>query len=391
MLANQATIALKNSDLFKQIAKQKRMQIEALREISESIAPPLTVDQVLDGILDWTTSLMGNEISGEVRLLDRTTQKLIVKATKGEFIEDALPKIHMGEGIIGGVAEHKQVQLVPDVQKEENYISTLANTRCEIAAPILARSGEVLGVLNIEHPQIRAFGEEDLALVETLANLAARAIESASLVDNLDALNEIGQYLTSSIELSEDQILNRIYQQAKPLMDTDNMYIALYEPDPEHPDEPGASEDREIHGTVYFGLARQDGRSVDTEKEEGWGARKAGHGLTEYVIRTKKPYCPDDVEKAYNTIATDYIQNVPESWLGVPMMVENRVLGVVVLRNEQQANVYDADDLEVLQTIASQSAIALRNTRLVQDLKESNEELEALRELQEDLSGPLSI
>jgi GAF domain-containing protein len=109
------------------------------------------------------------------------------------------------------------------------------------------------------------------------------------------------------------------------------------------------------------------------------------------VIRTKKPYCPDDVEEAYNTIAEDYIDNLPESWLGVPMMVENQVLGVVVLRNEQEANVYDEDDLEVLQTIASQSAIALRNTRLVQDLRQTNEELEALRELQEDLSGPLAV
>jgi GAF domain-containing protein len=558
--ANQAAIAIEN-------ARQQETQVKAIKEISGSIAASLDLEEVLDGILEWAVTLMGEASLGEVRMPDEEANELVVKAKRGKIIDDEHRRVPIGEGITGWVAKHKAVRYVPNVHYDDHYMEFLEGTQSEIAIPMLSKEGNLIGVLNIEHPEIDAFSENDrkladaianlavvaienvqtyeqlkrrrdelnllnqagkafnstrtpkevlttileetsqlleaesastwllvpntdelicrqaigpkskglvgyrltsqegivgwtartgesvyspdtrtderyfkgtnqqtgieircvlsvpltvkkgvigvlqvvdtephhfnrtdLKLLESLASSAAIAIENARLfeqrkrkVNNLHALNDIGQYLTSSIELSEEQILDRIYQQATPLMDTDNMYIALYEPNPEQPDEDGASADRAIHGTVRFGLAMQYGRRVDTTSEEGWGPRQAGQGLTEYVIRTKKPYCPDDVEEAYNTIAEDYIDNLPESWLGVPMMVENQVLGVVVLRNEQEANVYDGDDLEVLQTIASQSAIALRNTRLVQDLRQTNEELEALRELQEDLSGPLAV
>ncbi|RLC73619.1 MAG: hypothetical protein DRI81_14880 [Chloroflexi bacterium] len=72
--------------------------------------------------------------------------------------------------------------------------------------------------------------------------------------------------------------------------------------------------------------------------------------------------------------------------MGVPMMAGNKVLGVVVLRNDEYENVYDKDDEDVLQTIASQSAIALQNARLVQQLEQRVQELDTLRELAEELS-----
>lgn len=391
-LASQAVVVIERAKLTKHLQK-----ISALALVGD-------FKEVASYVVEAAHDLTGAEVI--LWKVSKSEQVLRFADSTGDFgndyIESARILLDPKKSITGVALERESPVVIADILADKYddpeiprfYNIEEAKKRgwhSFLTAPLLGQEGEPLGSLSLYSEEMNKFGGPEVELFQTFANQSAIAIENTRFLNNLDALNKIGQYLTSSIELSEDQILNRIYQQAKPLMDTDNMYIALYEPDPEHPDEPGASEDREIHGTVYFGLARQDGRSVYTEKEEGWGARKAGHGLTEYVIRTKKPYCPDDVEKAYNTIATDYIQNIPESWLGVPMMVENRVLGVVVLRNEQQANVYDADDLEVLQTIASQSAIALRNTRLIQDLKESNEELEALRELQEDLSGPLSI
>jgi len=133
-------------------------------------------------------------------------------------------------------------------------------------------------------------------------------------------------------------------------------------------------------------LARDNKRRVDVEHEEGWGPRKAGRGLTEYVIRTRQSLRPSDVKLAYKTIAQDYIGKIPKSWMGVPMMAGNKVLGVVVLRNDEYENVYDKDDEDVLQTIASQSAIALQNARLVQQLEQRVQELDTLRELAEELS-----
>jgi len=139
---------------------------------------------------------------------------------------------------------------------------------------------------------------------------------------------------------------------------------------------------------VRFGLAMDDGKRVVTEHEKKWKPRKAGQGLTEVVIRTKQPFLPGDVRAMYDRPdVEEYIGKIPKSWMGVPMMAEKEVLGVVVLRNDEHEHDYHEDDLEVLQAIASQSAIALQNARLVHQLEQRVEELNALQELAEQLSA----
>jgi GAF domain-containing protein len=203
--------------------------------------------------------------------------------------------------------------------------------------------------------------------------------------------------LTSGIRLSEQEILELIYEQATPLMDTSDMYIALYEPDPSQPDEYNFENPEKsiIHGTVRFGLAMDNKRQVDTEHEKGWGPRKAGHGLTEHVIRTRQPYRPSDVKKAYETIATEYIGKIPKSWMGVPVMIENEVLGVVVLRNDEYENVYGEDDEEVLQAIAGQAAVAIDNAKLYYHLEERVQErtqqIAALQEIGTKITSQLKL
>ncbi|HEY72313.1 MAG: hypothetical protein DRJ03_15880 [Chloroflexi bacterium] len=241
--------------------------------------------------------------------------------------------------------------------------------------------GRVIGTLVVENRyKARAFGNSGVRVLSTIARQTALTIENVRLherlerkIANLRAVNEVGRRLTLGIRLSEQEILELIYEQASLLMDTSDMYIALYEPDSEQPDEYNSEKPEEsvIHGTVRFGLAMDNKRQVDTEHEKGWEPRKAGHGLTEYVIRTKLPYRPSDVEKAYKTIATEYIGKTPRSWMGVPMMVGNKVLGVVVLRNDEYENVYDKDDEEVLQTIAGQAAVAIENARLYADQRKT--------------------
>ncbi len=68
------------------------------------------------------------------------------------------------------------------------------------------------------------------------------------------------------------------------------------------------------------------------------------------------------------------------------MLSEDRVLGVVVLRNEEKENVYNEDNQEILQIIANQSAIAIQNARLRKREQQHSDQLRMLRDLSEDLS-----
>jgi GAF domain-containing protein len=240
--------------------------------------------------------------------------------------------------------------------------------------------GRVIGVLVVENRRkAGAFGESGLRVLPTIARQTALTVENIRLYErlgrkiaNLRAVNEVGRQLTSGIRLSEQEILELIYEQARLLMDTSDMYIALYEPDPNQPDEyEEKPEESIIHGTVRFGLAMDSGRRVDVEHKKGWGPRPADEkpGLTEYVIRARRAHRPVDVEKAYKTYATEHISKTPRSWIGVPMMVGNEVMGVVVLRNDEYENVYGEDDEEVLQAIAGQAAVAIENARLYEELQ----------------------
>lgn len=262
---------------------------------------------------------------------------------------------------------------------------------------------KVIGAIIVENTNREgAYGKDGLRLLSTMAHQTAIAIENARLYERLDrkianlrAVNEVGQRLTSGIGLSEEQILELIYEQATPLMDTRNMYIALYEPDPSQPDEYNKENPKQsvIHGTVRFGLALDDGRRVDVGHEEGWGPRPADEkpGLTEYVIRTRQAHRPVDVEKAYKTYATEHIGKIPRSWMGVPMMVEDKVLGVVVLRNDEYENVYGEDDLEVLQAIAGQAAVAIQNARLLSELDQRLQRLETVHQVGRHVTRILTL
>ena len=184
------------------------------------------------------------------------------------------------------------------------------------------------------------------------------------LVRRLQALVEFSQAVTSGIRLREDEVLELIHSQASKLMDTDNMYIALYD---------------KATDTIRFGLAFVDGRRVDVEREKGWQPRRAGKGKTEEIIRTKKPLLHATRAEAEAWYAQpghfEYFGQTFASWLGVPMMVGERVLGVIATYHPTQEYVYSKDDLAILQAMANQAAIASDNAHLFYDVNRRLEEL----------------
>lgn len=225
----------------------------------------------------------------------------------------------------------------------------------------MSSGDRVLGIIALQNDEVEGlYSEDDQDILQTMANQAAVAIANARLVERLRAVNEVGQRLTSGVRLREGEILNLIYEQAGLLMDTRDMYIAFYN-----------AEKQELS----FPLAYYDGK-----RETDWPSRTANiddltrGGLTEEVLRTKALVCPSNVEDWYQSRnITPAVRPLPKSWLGVPLMVEDRILGVIALQNDEIENLYGPDDVEVLQTMAGQVAVALENARLVAGLKKAQD------------------
>jgi signal transduction histidine kinase len=120
--------------------------------------------------------------------VNRDTGRLEMRAAVGvpEGWRELTQKI--GEGVVGQAAERKKTILVKDTAsaKEAEYLPFILGMRSELAVPVLD-GGELLGVLNVEHPEVSAFDAEDAKLVEAAATQALIAIRNAQ---NYQAMSE---------------------------------------------------------------------------------------------------------------------------------------------------------------------------------------------------------
>jgi GAF domain-containing protein len=190
-LANQAAIAIKNARLSKQIRTRHDKQIKAVHQICKSIVNPTNIGDVLDGIMASVLTLWERLNYCEICLFYKEKEKLISVAERGIIMRHEYREIAVGEGIVGWVAQNKRSQLIMDVSRDSRFLEVLDRGKngSEIAVPML-KGDELIGVLNIEHPQKNAFNKTDLALAEAIAELAAVAIVNAG--DMLELFDRTG-------------------------------------------------------------------------------------------------------------------------------------------------------------------------------------------------------
>ncbi len=110
---------------------------------------------------------------------------MILKASQGQdkpaVGEVKIPK---GEGIIGQVASEQRTIVIDDVSTIENYVPLNPKTQSELAIPIMFRD-TFFGAINIESPSTRAFNENDIEILSTLANSLGSIISSVQLVGQI--------------------------------------------------------------------------------------------------------------------------------------------------------------------------------------------------------------
>lgn len=161
-------------------------------------------------------------------------------------------------------------------------------------------------------------------------------------IRELDSLQAVGQALSASLEV--EGVLEAIHDQVTRLMQARNFYVALYDAETDE---------------VTFPLATEGGERVH------WRSRRAGNGLTEYVMRTRASLLISrDVEEGAKRLGAEQHGKPAACWLGVPMLAGDEVLGVISTQSHSRPEAYDLSHLEVLKTIAAQAALAIQNARL---------------------------
>ena len=183
LLASRLAIAVENARLFqKERAQSETLMV--LTEVSREISSILDVEELLRRAAELVKRVIDYQIVS-IMLYDEEQKvfrhRLDVK--HGQRVQGKL-RVAASEGIVGAAATLREPVLVPDVTADERYLLANPETRSELAIPMLHK-GKVIGVLDLESPQLNYFTEEHVQTLSILAANLAVSLENARLYEQV--------------------------------------------------------------------------------------------------------------------------------------------------------------------------------------------------------------
>ena len=372
LVANQTAATLERTRLF-EVTRRQVEELTVLHAVATAGAEAVDADQLIERV---TATL------GERLFLTHLGVMLVVPGTgllrsHPSYRGDSGFVMPLGQGITGHVALTGQPARVADVSTDPRFVAVESGTRSELCVPL--RVGEmVIGVLNVESPQVAAFSEADERLLVTIARQISTALEKLRLFERLfqaeqqragelEAVRQASLGLTASLDLQA--VLQAILQSTLRLVpQAHEAFIFLYHA------ASGAA------GRLSFGAARaRSGQPADD-----WETRTSS--LSQTVVRTSEIILVPDLRQH------PLFSLAPPDWggalAGLPLKIGGRVVGVMNV-GYSEARQYSESELRVLRLLGDQAAIAIENARLFEAERAAREQAEALREVAATLNTSL--
>jgi len=183
VLANRLAVAIENARLFEQVRTQAETLL-VLNDVSREISSILDVEELLRRAAELVKRVIDYQILS-LMLYDEEQQlfrhRLDVK--HGQRVQGKL-RAAATEGIVGAAATLREPVVVPDVTADPRYLMVNPETRSELAIPMIHK-GKVIGVLDLESPQLNYFTETHVQTLSILASNLAVFIENARLYEQV--------------------------------------------------------------------------------------------------------------------------------------------------------------------------------------------------------------
>lgn len=176
----------------------------------------------------------------------------------------------------------------------------------------------------------------------------------------LIVLDRVGQAMTATLDL--EHLLETIHQQLAQLLQVNNFYVALYDP----------QED-----TIWYPLAVKDGQRMS------WPKRPLEDRLTDRVILQGKPILlPNRGRERLAQLGLAAGKDAPHAWIGVPLISSRQTIGCLALFSQSRKIEFNEADLKILSILSGQIAVAievaLRNASLAGALLSGTDRLAAV-------------
>lgn len=165
-----------------------RHELEVLSRLAKSLVSVTQLDDLLFEITRSVADVL--EFPDCVLYLwDEKSELLVQRAAAGPKLDPTLRRVvdplrlRLGQGIVGGAAALREVQLIDDVRSDLRYIADVrGGGLSELAVPILFHD-RLIGVLDAEHREANSFTVDDAIVLSRFADLCAAAIVSMQLIE----------------------------------------------------------------------------------------------------------------------------------------------------------------------------------------------------------------
>jgi two-component system, NtrC family, sensor kinase len=372
--ADQAVIAIENVRLFQELKESLEHQTATAEVLGIISRSPTDVQPVLDAIVESAARVCGVD---DVVLRLREGNTMAVRAHFGPVAVGRV-ELSIDEPQFRWIRGHGTLH-VPDIEAQNDFpmlglVGNVRIFRTFLAAPLL-HQGELIGTLNARRAEVRPFTPPQIKLLETFADQAVIAIENVRLFRELDertnelarsvgelkALGEVGQAVSSTLDLQT--VLSTIVGRAVQLSGTDCGIIYEYD-----------------ESTQEFDLRAS--YQMEQELVEAYQATplRLGQGATGRAAETRLPYQIADLRQEHE-LATRGMRPLLfrlgyQSLLAVPLLLDQKIMGALTVYRRQTGS-FAPEVVNLLQTFATQSVLAIQNARLFREIEDKSRQIEA--------------
>src|SRR5580693_2501807 len=211
--------------------RERAELLDFLLEVSRVTSETLDLDKLLANVAAIVKTVIAYDLFA-ILLYNEREKGLSIRYSIGhreEVVRSLI--VNLNEGVTGAAAASRIPVMVDDVRQDPRYLNALDAVRSELAVPMLAR-GKLVGVIDVQSTRVKAYSEQDRAMLRLIGARVAFAIDNARLYRRVDrqnrtlrTLSNLSQEFSSILDL--DDLLSKIAATIRTLINYDAFSIYL--------------------------------------------------------------------------------------------------------------------------------------------------------------------